>query len=110
MKKNIIWQNIPSAFETQAGNIHLLRLVIPEMVSQYDVFWKILTLEEQARAERFKFDEDRVRCVLARGGLRYILSRFISKEPDLIYFDSTRYGKLFLPEEENNLDLEFNIS
>ena len=66
-----------------------------------------LSDEENARAKRFKFEEDRVRWTRARSSLRLILSRYAGEDPAKICFTYGPHGKpSLLPFSE----VEFNLS
>lgn len=65
-----------------------------------------LSEDEVARANRFKFEEDRVRWVRARSSLRLILSRYAGDDPGNLVFAYGKYGKPSLPFSE----VQFNLS
>jgi len=66
-----------------------------------------LSEDETARANRFKFDEDRVRWTRARSSLRLILSRYANEGPAQIVFTIGPHGK---PSLHPFSDIEFNLS
>jgi 4'-phosphopantetheinyl transferase len=68
----------------------------------------LLSADEHARADRFRFEEDRVRFMTARGGLRRILSSYCSIPPNHIVFYSGSHGKPAL--RASSSALEFNVS
>jgi 4'-phosphopantetheinyl transferase len=51
--------------------------------------WNVLSTDEQVRAERYAFADDRDRFVAARGALREILASYVGCTPEGIAF---RYG------------------
>ena len=56
--------------------------------------WKtLLSEDEKRRAERFVFDRDRNRWIVARGVLRHLLARYCGIEPAAIEFDYASAGK-----------------
>jgi 4'-phosphopantetheinyl transferase len=66
-----------------------------------------LSDDETTRANRFKFEEDRVRWTRARSALRLILSRYVGDDPFRIAFVYGEHGKpALLPFSE----IEFNLS
>ncbi len=66
-----------------------------------------LSEDEVARANRFKFDEDRIRWTRARSALRVILSRYAGDDPVRLGFIYGEHGKpALLPFS----DVEFNLS
>jgi 4'-phosphopantetheinyl transferase len=66
-----------------------------------------LSEDEIARANRFKFEEDRVRWTRARSSLRLILSMYKGEDPARLTFVYGAHGKpALLPPT----DIEFNLS
>jgi len=66
-----------------------------------------LSEDEIARANRFKFEEDRIRWTRARSSLRVILSRYAGDDPARLAFIYGEHGKpALLPFS----DIEFNLS
>lgn len=66
-----------------------------------------LSDDEIVRANRFRFEDDRVRWTRARSMLRLILSRYVGDDPFRIAFDYGPRGKPALPPIS---DTEFNLS
>jgi len=52
-----------------------------------------LSPEERARAERFAFEDARIRFIAAHGMLRTIVSRYVNERPGSLTFTSGRHGK-----------------
>ncbi|HEX4133922.1 MAG TPA: hypothetical protein VHY84_04800 [Bryobacteraceae bacterium] len=66
-----------------------------------------LSEDEIARANRFRFEEDRIRWIRARSALRLILSRYAGDEPSRLGFTLGAHGKpALLPVSH----VEFNLS
>ena len=80
------------------------RVDIPER----EVLERLLSADERARAGRFRFEEDRVRSIVARGGLRRILSSYCCVPPRRMEFQTGSYGKPALLKPSTAL--EFNVS
>jgi 4'-phosphopantetheinyl transferase len=66
----------------------------------------VLSPDETARAERFKFDVHRNRFIAARTILRRLLSQYLNHAPDSLQFEYTSYGKPYLPHSS----IFFNLS
>lgn len=58
-----------------------------------DTEWALLSADEHARAERFKFDEPRIRLVRCRSALRQILGRWLALDPRALRFEYGEHGK-----------------
>lgn len=69
-----------------------------------------LAPDEQARAARFKFDQDRQRFIAARGILRLILGAYLSQEPAALSFSYGPQGKPSLNQSEEHRVIQFNVS
>jgi 4'-phosphopantetheinyl transferase len=66
-----------------------------------------LSEDEVARANRFRFEEDRTRWIRARSSLRLILSRYAGDDPARLVF---RYGEHGKPALLPFTEIEFNLS
>ena len=66
----------------------------------------VLDDEECARAERFRFDRDRLRYVAGRDGLRRILSRYLETTPEAVQIATEPGGRPLLEDRAVN----FNFS
>jgi 4'-phosphopantetheinyl transferase len=69
-----------------------------------------LSAAERERADKFYFDEDRARFMLAHGALRQILSRYLGLGPGEIVFDQGPQGKPNLDPMPDRKGLTFNLS
>jgi 4'-phosphopantetheinyl transferase len=66
-----------------------------------------LTLEERARAERFRQSDDRRRYILGRSLLRTMLGRRLDRAPGSLIFGANAHGKPTLADADG---LAFNVS
>lgn len=70
-----------------------------------------LSGEELARAGRFVRPEDQMRFVLAHGGLRALLGRYLGLEPAMLRFQIGATGKpALIGQGRSAVDLRFNLS
>lgn len=66
---------------------------------------------ERQRAARFVREDTRQRYVLAHGGLRAVLSRYLEVAPDVVAMDRSATGKPFLTKEQQDQSaITFNLS
>jgi len=85
----------------------------PDVVEQMA---SLLSSDETARAQRFRFDQDRSRYVMGRGILRILLGRQLAREPRELEFAYGANGKPFLARTSrtsagNDTDqLRFNVT
>lgn len=68
---------------------------------------RLLSTDEQARAQRYHFIRHQHRFTVARAMLRIILSRYLIQPPANISLNYNQHGK---PQLTNNNALEFNLS
>lgn len=71
---------------------------------------EVLSADEVARADRFHFDHHRRRFVVARGALRYLLSRFLGVAPEEICFGYGPAGKPFVKVPATDCAVYFNVT
>jgi 4'-phosphopantetheinyl transferase len=69
-----------------------------------------LSPAEQAAANRFRFERDRLHYVVAHGVLRQILSRYVGLAPAQIEFLHNAFGKPFLEAGAGEAQTQFNMS
>jgi 4'-phosphopantetheinyl transferase len=70
-----------------------------------------LDIEEQHRVRRLVREEDRRRYVLAHGGLRAVLSRYLGVDPGVVELCRDEVGKPFVPRKSQGQSLiTFNMS
>ena len=72
--------------------------------------YKILSQDEQARADRFYFELDRNRFIVARGLLRTILSGYLGIESSQVQFCYGPYGKPALKSTLRVKEIHFSVS
>jgi 4'-phosphopantetheinyl transferase len=105
------WTRPPADLRLDADELHFW--LIPTGLSPVSLRELAVTLapDEQERAERFRFERDRIRYVAARGSLRRILGRYLRIAPAALSFTYSNYGKPALaPTGEDAGLLSFNIS
>lgn len=99
-----IWSSPPSSLTLQPGEVHVWRLVLDQPLEH---FLAQLQPDEIARANRFYFERDHKRFVIARGFLRLLLGRYLAGDPARLVFSYGEYGK---PSLESERVLRFNMS
>lgn len=74
------------------------------------VYEPLLAVDEQARADRFRFDQDRHRYIVGRGRLRLLLGQYLSLPPEQVTLAYTAHGKPYLPPQPAQPVLHFNVT
>jgi 4'-phosphopantetheinyl transferase len=72
--------------------------------------WKTLAADEQAKADRFRFDRDRRRAIVRRAAMRQILATYVGCRAGELNFAYERQGKPALAEEFSDSAVQFNLS
>jgi 4'-phosphopantetheinyl transferase len=84
------------------GEVHLWRLRLDQDVGDR----RVLSTDEQLRADRFRYDYDRQHFIKARSGLRRILGDYLGRDAAAVEF---RYGSQGKPVLADGA-IEFNLS
>jgi len=112
MQETSPWRPGPANPEITREELHLwlARLDLPDR--PVAVLYQTLSRDEQERARRFRFGEDKRRFVVARGVLRTILGDYIGAPPALLRFAYSPAGKPRLAPEtgQPTASLSFNLS
>jgi 4'-phosphopantetheinyl transferase len=103
MGASSIWSSPPSSLSVQPGDVHVWRM---ELEVADEPFLQLLQPDELDRANRFYFEKDRKRFVIARGFLRVLLGRYLQNDPKSLMFSYGAYGKPALAATS----LRFNMS
>ncbi len=102
-----MWQTSPDVLDLAGDAIHVWRAGLRVSVACFQRLEATLSPDERARAARFRFVEPRERFVVARGALRFILSRYLDLSAGELRFAYNAYGKPSLPDHGW---LHFNLS
>ena len=102
------WKLPPIDLTILRSQVHVWCVSLDQSESVFQRLVQTLSEEEHKRAERFHFRKDRDHFIIARGVLRDILSHYIKREPEDIFFHYNDYGKPALG--KNFTGLNFNVS
>jgi 4'-phosphopantetheinyl transferase len=90
-----------------AGEVLIARFAAEQERAQRAELGELLSADERRRADRYRFDGDRDRFVVARARLRLLLAALGAGAPARIQFAHGARGKLWLPAHP---ELQFNVS
>ena len=93
--------------EAKPAGIEIWLLEINPDSTQLSDGWSLLSIDEQARAQRFHQQQDRVRFIATRAALRRLLAERVVAPPDALKIEADQFGKPYLPAHP---DIKFNIS
>ena len=92
------------------NEVHVWRASLDRASTEIQELMLYLSSDEKQRANRFRFLIDREYYITARGILRWILGRYLEKDPTQLIFKYNNFGKPFLTGQECGEDVSFNLS
>jgi 4'-phosphopantetheinyl transferase len=104
------WSPPSIDFALTAADLHVWQVPLDQPAERVAHCRAILSADEQARADRFYFDRDRRRYVVARGGLRSIIGRYLDVPPERLAFAYGPQGKPRLSLTADHIPLHFNVA
>lgn len=91
------------------AEVHAWRLSLEQPDDVVASWRQQLSADERQRADRFHFEKDRRHFIVARGGLRTLLGRYLEIAPVELRFAYSAYGKPSLA-PETDTQLKFNLA
>jgi 4'-phosphopantetheinyl transferase len=104
------WRAPPETVALDGDEVHVWQAALDRTPSQIQRFHQDLSVDEQARAERFYFEKDRAHFIVARGVLRAILGAYLGRAPEQLRFCYDSHGKPALTGEADREAVRFNVS
>jgi 4'-phosphopantetheinyl transferase len=98
------WTSAPIALPPHGPEAHVWRIDVPSWRPRVPSLRPLLAPDERARADRFKFEIDADRLIIARGVLRLLMGKFLDLPAERVIFSYSAMGKPSLD------GLEFNVS
>jgi 4'-phosphopantetheinyl transferase len=92
------------------GEVHVWKVSLHAPPDFLPNFFETLSAEEQERAKRFVFERDERRYIVAHAALRYLLSKYMSRNPKEIQIAAEGLGKPYIHEVNMRTQLHFNLS
>jgi 4'-phosphopantetheinyl transferase len=78
------------------GEVHVWCVIMDDLQAQNPVLLSFLSEDERARAERYRFTQDRTAYVVVRGMLRLLLGRYLKQDGRSLSFDYSSFGKPYV--------------
>lgn len=104
------WQAEEGTPPLQRTGVHVWKAALDLADDEVAGVRKLLTAEETARADRFRFERDRSAFTAARGILRTLLGRYTGLKPGDLRFLYGRHGKPELSLAHGAPPISFNVS
>jgi len=101
---------VPHIFpDVPTAEVHVWLIALDAEDSAVSLCETLLSDDELARANRYRFPRDRRRFIMARGCLRVILGSYLAVPPQSVQFLYNTHGKPSLS-DLHNTTIEFNLS
>ena len=100
---------LPKDYSLPDDEVHIWETRLDLSCDRIEGLREVLSINEQQWADRFNFDDDRKRHIIARGLLRLVVARLSNTSPELLKITSTSHGKPYLLHDVQPR-IEFNIS
>jgi 4'-phosphopantetheinyl transferase len=107
---NTGWALPPGQRSLADQDVHVWLIALDEAPWTLKECYAIMSQDEQERAAKFKFDQDRWRYVIAHTSLRRILSGYLGVRPSTLKFSTGPNGKPYLALNPQALPIQFNLS
>jgi 4'-phosphopantetheinyl transferase len=104
-----IWDGFNGSYTLPEDEVHVWRTSLDMAASDLAKLRQILSADEQERADRYRFEADRLRCVIGRGYLRLLLGKILDLPANKLQFEYDEFGKPSLVPRQG-LPLQFNVS
>jgi 4'-phosphopantetheinyl transferase len=104
------WPQPPAQLPALQDHIHVWAVRLDAATVDLDRPGALISLDERERAERFKFERDRRRYLVAHVALHEILQRYLPIVSAGLSFDIGANGKPSLPQALAPSGVRFNIS
>lgn len=102
-----MWSSPPSTLQLNTDQIHVWMVDVPSNKVNEVAFFSLLSKDEKERANRFRFEKDRLIYVTAKAILRKLIGQYLNIDPTNIIFQYYKKGKPYINSKE---DLKFNVS
>jgi 4'-phosphopantetheinyl transferase len=92
------------------GDVHVWQVDLDSEAPNAQDLLPFLDQAERLRAGRYRLQRDRRRFIVARGMLRWLLSRYVHIRPESLEFSYGPYGKPLLASASGGHPIHFNLS
>lgn len=103
-----IWATPGTEVRLADDEVHVWRVSLDAVACRAPSLWWILADGERARADTFRFPDDRRRFILVRAVLRFLLGRYLDRDPNDLTLEASSTGKPRLTSAGE--DIQFNVS
>jgi 4'-phosphopantetheinyl transferase len=105
-----VWNPSPVDFQLSATEVQVWRIDLIVSMEAIQQLTRLLSADEYARSQRFRFQQHRDRFTVGRGVLRTLLGQYLDTPPDQLQFEYSSYGKPSLLPVRNGKTVQFNVT
>lgn len=105
-----VWRLAPERLSLKDEDVHVWRASLRQPPTAISVLKQILAPDEVSRADRYHFQKDRDRFIIARAVLRHLLASYLGQEAARLRFLTNPYGKPALDVKNAVMGLRFNLA
>jgi 4'-phosphopantetheinyl transferase len=105
-----LWCSPPDLLVLGCNEVHVWCTTLDLPLSCVQSLEQTLAADERIRSQQFRFPQDRIHFIVARGIRRAILGRYLASDPRTLQFRYSQYGKPSLVGESGSDALFFNIT
>jgi 4'-phosphopantetheinyl transferase len=106
---SIVWKQPRGRYKLPPNEVHVWKATLDQPQGCYAALLRILSSDERARADRFHFEADRKRHILARGMTRSLVGRILDHPAEVLQFEYNAFGKPALARSHQRT-IQFNVS
>lgn len=104
------WRVPPRALSLSENEVHVWRASFHQLYALFESFEEVISVDEQAKARRYRFEDNRKEYITARGFLRFLLGAYAGQNPQDLKFLYNPFGKPSLYNTTNQVQVKFNLS
>lgn len=106
----VSWFPAPERVPLRSDDVHVWYADLDRFSEATRDFEQLLSADELQRANKFHFQRDHDRFIVARGILRSILSRYLNCAPTQVRLQYSPFGKPALIHDQAEAPVRFNLS
>src|SRR5262245_9653237 len=104
------WIHSSDVIELGSDEVHIWRASLDQNAKIITNLAALLSQSEYQRAVKYHRSVDSDRFIVGRGILRKIISAYLGLSPGKLQVSYNEYGKLAISDDQNDRDLNFNLS
>lgn len=106
----VLWHKPPKTLLVNRSELHVWKIELDIRQRLYILLTSLLSPEEIYDADTFIFEEEFRRYQISHGFKRLVLSKYLNIPPKTLIFEHAKYGKPFISNIQNSLNIQFNLS